>query len=323
MTGTTLQTPDRRYHRIGRLDPDYRWWKPLAVAGIGFVYFVVLSIAVGAASAVVAIATLGIGPGLDLLVGLADPSQPITSPIVLGTLLASIAVLLPALVLARLTMRLSPIGALSSVAGRLRWRWLLVSAVPAIAYVGVGLLFGFVVVPIFTGDDLGVPTVPPGTYAASLVVIVLLVPLQAAAEEYVFRGFLLQAVGGWVRFPFVAIVASAVPFMLGHLYNLWGLLEVLVFGLVTAWVVIATGGLEAAIVVHTINNAAIFAVSALGFTGLTSTDGTPWSLLATLVLMPLYAVFVVRSHKRMFGPRSSTDGSDWAPPSVPPPTIAP
>ena len=33
----------------------------------------------------------------------------------------------------------------------------------------------------------------------TFLVLLLIVPLQAAAEEYVFRGYLMQSIGRWLR----------------------------------------------------------------------------------------------------------------------------
>ena len=52
-----------------------------------------------------------------------------------------------------------------------------------------------------------------------LVLIVVLVPLQCAAEELVFRGLLGQVIGAWIRNPVAAIIIPVVPVVLGHQYN--------------------------------------------------------------------------------------------------------
>ena len=49
-----------------------------------------------------------------------------------------------------------------------------------------------------------------------LLVLVLLTPLQAAGEEYAFRGYLTQAFGGLFRRPWVAVAGPALLFALAH-----------------------------------------------------------------------------------------------------------
>jgi membrane protease YdiL (CAAX protease family) len=282
------------YHRLDRTDPGYRWWRPLAVAPIAFVLYIVFSLIVFGLVELVAFGTLSDVDYDRYTFQSTSANAVITDPLALVVLLAGVAVMAPALWIARIIVRAGSFGRMSSVVGRLRWRWLFVALLPAVAYTGVQSLITLVVGPAITGEGLGDPTTPTTTYLLLLVVLILLVPFQASAEEYVFRGFVLQAVGGWVRWWPVAVLASSVPFVLGHLYNWWGLGEILVFALVTAWLTIRTGGLEAAIGVHVLNNLVAFGLPALGFENLTVADGSPESLVMAVVLMPLYALAVDR-----------------------------
>lgn len=89
---------------------------------------------------------------------------------------------------------------------------------------------------------------------------VLLTPLQAAGEEYGVRGLMFRVVGGWTRHPrsgaALGIIVTTVLFSLLH-----GTLDpyllssyVLLFS-VLAYVTWRTGGLEVAVVLHTVYNA--------------------------------------------------------------------
>jgi len=64
------------------------------------------------------------------------------------------------------------------------------------------------------------------------------------------------------RTPWPAILLSAIPFVAGHGYTDWGLLDIGAFAVVTGWVVVQTGGLEAGIALHIVNNAVGMALSA-------------------------------------------------------------
>lgn len=111
----------------------------------------------------------------------------------------------------------------------------------------------------------------PGRYAWTLdlqrwlpfvVTALLLTPLQCAAEELVFRGYLVQALGRLLRQPVVLAVLSAVIFTLPHLYNpevaAYGLAimagNYFGMGLFLASVVLRDGRLELAIGAHAGNN---------------------------------------------------------------------
>jgi membrane protease YdiL (CAAX protease family) len=74
----------------------------------------------------------------------------------------------------------------------------------------------------------------PG-YGWLLLVVLLTTPLQSAAEEYVFRGYLSQAVAGWVGRPRTARwsppVLTAAVFSAGHLPpDFWTFLDRFAFG---------------------------------------------------------------------------------------------
>ncbi|MDN5978073.1 MAG: CPBP family intramembrane metalloprotease [Acidipropionibacterium jensenii] len=88
-----------------------------------------------------------------------------------------------------------------------------------------------------------------------LLAILLTSPLQAAAEEVFFRGYLLNCFGSLGANKWVAVIASALVFALFHgTQNLWLFLDRLSFGLAAGALVILTGGLEAGIAAHVVNN---------------------------------------------------------------------
>lgn len=284
------------YHRLARSWPKYRWWKPIVTGLIALGFYVVFSIIVVVP---VIVATLvdpnGIGAIFEPLIfdGVIDN----TIPLILVFSLGTIALMLPALILATLIMGPRPLGLLSSVAGRLRWRWMLRLVAPALVAFGASfVLYLFVLPPLF-GDPILPPVVGPNTWLM-LGIILLLVPLQATAEEYVFRGYLMQAIGGWLKHPAFAILLPVPLFMLGHLYDIWGLLDVGVFAVFAAWLTWRTGGLEAAIVAHVINNAAIFALGEFDLVDTNATEGSPLGVAVTGLTLALYSWFAVRAARK-------------------------
>ena len=125
----------------------------------------------------------------------------------------------------------------------------------------------------------------PEQWGVLLVMAVLLTPGQAAAEEYVFRGWVMQNVGAYVARPLVALVVSTVigaaAFAAAHgSPDPWVLADLGLFAVVASMLTWRTGGLEAAIVMHTVNNLGVFAVTvtiggwAEAFVG-EETTGTP------------------------------------------------
>ena len=126
-------------------------------------------------------------------------------------------------------------------------------------------------------------------------------PPAGRGEEYAFRGYLTQAFGGLFRRPWVAVAGPALLFALAHgAQDPPVFFDRFAFGVVAGVLVIATGGLEAGIAMHVLNNWLAFGLAlAFGDMGstLNPTGGTWWSLPATLTQSLVYlglAIFVAR-----------------------------
>ncbi|MCW2845084.1 MAG: Abortive infection protein, partial [Nocardioides sp.] len=133
-------------------------------------------------------------------------------------------------------------------------------------------------------------------------VLVLLTPLQAAGEEYAFRGYLTQAFGGLFRHPAPAVVGPALLFALAHgAQSAPVFVDRFAFGLVAGVLVILTGGLEAGIAMHVLNNWLAFGL-ALAYGDMASTlnptGGTWWSLPTTLTQSLVYLGVVLLVARR-------------------------
>ena len=146
---------------------------------------------------------------------------------------------------------------LSSVQPRVRWRYLFgCLAIAAIVLNGVMLLSTTVDEPLSFQPQQG--------FWGFLVVIVLTSPIQAAAEEIFFRGYLLQALGSLVARPWFGVIASALVFAVLHgSQNLPLFIDRLAFGLLAGLLVWRTGGLEAGIAAHVINNVFAYLIAGL------------------------------------------------------------
>lgn len=284
------------FHRLYRTLRGYRWWRPLAVLPIAIVYFIVLSLVLGAVVFGIGIATGDLR--LDTLEHFSADISALAQidaadPLSITFALVSIAVMLPAVQLAMLTIGLRPVSVRHSVAFRVRWRWLFISLGPA----GVILAFSFglsILLPaLIAGEWPGAPTTDAVTFAVCAVLILVLTPVQAAAEEYVFRGMLPQVIGSWVRWFPVGAVISTLAFASLHAYDIWGLVDVFLFGFAASLVTWRTGGLEAGITYHSINNIASFLLLASGSFGTTVNQSeTAGPIGPALSLVPM-AVWVL------------------------------
>ncbi|WP_203780440.1 CPBP family intramembrane glutamic endopeptidase, partial [Paractinoplanes rishiriensis] len=267
-----MQTP---YHRLART-PAHRWWRTL----LGTLFIVVggAVVAIGVLLAVTLSAAIAGRP--ENADGL--PSFGVHTDLALA--FVTIALLLPLVLFAARWIQGRPAGTVSSVTGRLRWRWLL-TCLPVAAAAIVVVLSGGATLAWLTGEDLGLDggVVGWAPFLVSMSVLILVVPAQAAAEEYVTRGWLLQAVGAWCRSPWLPITVQAVVFAALHGWGTpWGFADLVVFGAVAGWLTVRTGGLEAAIALHVANNL-ISSVLAAAFGELTLDETAadmPWQFFA-------------------------------------------
>ena len=249
-----------RYPQLLRT-PARRWWKPLVGVLLAAFTVVVASIAVVLAATAVA-AVLGAEDPFS------DEALSADTPVGLIANNLAIATILPAVFIAVFAVHRERVGRLSSVQSRLRWpaAWRLFAVALALVLV---FLAATVLVPPVGFGDVDVP--PRGRLVALFAVILLTTPLQAAAEEYGFRGYLTQALCSWfpraVTGTVVAALVTAVLFALAHgAQDPWLFGDRLAFGLVASWLAWRTGGLEAAIALHVANN-----LVSLGYSAATGT----------------------------------------------------
>jgi membrane protease YdiL (CAAX protease family) len=191
---------------------------------------------------------------------------------------------------------------LSSVVPKLRWKFLFIcvglSVVALVAQFVVGLL-----VPLDVDSELGGVNAFTGTTLALAVIVLLTTPFQAIGEEYAFRGYLLQAVGSLSQRRWVALLVTSLLFALAHGFQNFPLFfDRFMFGVIAGWLVIRTGGLEAAIGLHVLNNYLAFGI-ALTFGDITETlnvsEVSWWNIPVTLTQSLVYAGLVAWVAGRM------------------------
>lgn len=275
------------FHRLVFARRRIGWWTPLVVALLG----AALYLATAGIVAVVAIIVILSSP--DGSTGAWEMAESVmfdlTDPLMVAVLLGSIALMLPAYVVASRIVNGPRAGLASSVAGRLRWRWMLWCAAAAtliaVALTGVSLLL-----PADVTADTGAIVAPADNPQlwTTLIVLLLVVPLQAAAEEYVFRGYLMQAIGRWMRHPAFAILLPVPLFVAGHLYDPLGQASVAVFAIAAGWLTWRTGGLEAAIALHVVNNLLAFLMALGGLSDVNASSPGVASFVWSAVVIAAY-----------------------------------
>ena len=278
------------------------WWRVLvgvvllALNFLGFMFFPLVLLA--------AFTAWFVSQGLSLDDAMHRLSGDTVTPGTLAFLNLALASAIPTVMILTYVLHgwLKP-GWVASVAGRIRWRWLLtclgISVVALVATLLVSALL-----PASGGEDMGGELNDFTSQTRDfLVVILLLTPLQAMGEEYAFRGYLTQAVGGLFRRRWVAVVVPALLFALAHgAQDVPVFFDRLAFGLVAGVLVIATGGLEAGIAMHVLNNFLAFGL-ALAFGDMTdalnATGGSWWMIPTTLTQSLVYLGLVVLAARRL------------------------
>ncbi|WP_066587475.1 CPBP family intramembrane glutamic endopeptidase [Cellulomonas timonensis] len=301
--GAPAQAWEPRAYPQALRGPWHRWWRPLlgiaVVLGAGLIAVIGLTLVL----AVYALLSLSGAVGTPAFV---EDAWFVTPWGLLSTNLA-LAMGIPVAGLAVWAGQRWRPGFVSSVAGRLRWPLLLASTTRA-ALVLVPMLLAAIVVDAATSGAFGdlLAFAPEPQWLALALVVLLTTPLQAAGEEYFFRGWLTQAIGSWCASARLALVlpalVSATLFALAHgAQDPWLFADRFVFGLLASLLVWRTGGLEGAIAVHTVNNVVVFAV-AIAYGDLEAslgvTSASPWIVLLDVVAFAAAALVVVRHADR-------------------------
>lgn len=283
------------YHRLARTYPAYRWWKPIIVGliALGFYLALMVLLTLGMVFATLATSTVGvpIEDSLDALAAM-DMSDPLT----FAFSMLALVLMIPALFWATRIMNVQKLGTLTSVRGTMRWGWLGTCMLVALGVLALNFAVSF----LFDASQ-GIPFEPdfstPRMWTLILLTL-LLVPFQATAEEYVFRGYFMQLLGGWVRHPAFAILLPIPFFVMGHDYDIYGQLDVGLFALAAGWLTWRTGGLEAAIGLHVVNNSVIFLLGAIGLVDVNASEGSLGSLVVSALTTALFAYLIVRLANR-------------------------
>lgn len=194
--------------------------------------------------------------------------------------------------------RRSPRG-LFTAAPRIAWG----RAAIALAATGAPLL----AVSLILGDE----TVPSDSGIGWMLRIapflLVLTPIQAASEEVLFRGYLLQATAAVTQSRIAILLVNAVAFAALHVINpeavvspLPALIGFGLWGAGLAWVALADRGLELVIGAHVANNLVSFAVAGylkLPF-GARATAYEPIAHIASVAAILLILAAIIRFRPR-------------------------
>jgi membrane protease YdiL (CAAX protease family) len=234
----------------------YKWYKPIRVFIVGlilmFIFQGILLVVFGAIYGESAMDIIT-GGGYEVLNNK------------LGEIFTdlTVIVMIPALYIATKIVRDRPFSSYASSRGGWNFKLYLKA-----------LIIPFIALMIIQGIEIAIKG-PEGTYHFSILFLIaslIFIPLQCIAEEYVYRGLIMQTFGSWFKIPVLAIVLQGIIFSVSHGYNSLGLVEVFVSGLIFGFLTWKTNGIEVSSAIHTANN---FSISLFIMFGLKSATSTP------------------------------------------------
>lgn len=256
------ETNIKDYITIGREFENYKWHKPLVTIILSAVIFFILTFVLGA------IFQLAFG---DISAGLSDSYESLNTlgPASLFSYMILV-ITIPAIYLASRIVKDRPFSSYASSLGGWRWKlYFKCMAVPLVIYV----LFN-IASSLTDGSAINIQQISPLMFIAFAITI----PLQCIAEEYLFRGLIMQSFGSWFNIPILAIIIQALAFGATHSYNSIGVVTIILGGVVYGLLAWKTNGIEASSALHTINNLTVFITIYLGLSK-TSTNVDIWAAL--------------------------------------------
>jgi len=257
----------------------YRWYKPILVFIIGLILMLIFQLIL-----LVVFGAIYGESAMDIITG--GGYEVLNTN--LGEIFTdlSVIVMIPALYIATKIVRDRPFSSYASSRGGWNFKLYLKA-----------LIIPFIALMVFQGIDV-VINGADGTYHFSILFLIaslILVPLQCTAEEFVYRGLIMQTFGSWFKIPVLAIVLQAIIFSVSHGYNSLGLVEVFVSGLIFGFLTWKTNGIEVSSAMHTANN---FSISLFIMFGLRSATSAPQfndavlSIVFDIILCAMYYVIM-------------------------------
>jgi uncharacterized protein len=187
--------------------------------------------------------------------------------------------------------------------GKIRWSRFFISA---LIWAGLSAVYFFVYLKLdphnFSVNNTSVSVI----FLA--IISLLLIPFQAAFEEVLFRGYLMQAFSALIKKRWFPLVMTSILFALMHGLNPevkeYGFLimmpQYLLFGLIFGIITILDDGIEASIGAHAANNA-FLCIMVTNKSSALQTDAVfiqnniyPWTELIALFVVGVFFIFILK-----------------------------
>lgn len=257
----------------------YKWYKPLIVAALTFILYIILSILCDVLFGI-------FFPELFSSSLLYDPNSSPGLETVEGIYTSiNIALMIPSFFISSKIVRDRPFSSYLSSRGGWNWEIFAKSLLVALVTYGIITLVEFLIFGVEFDNKFTILT---------FLAMVIVTLFQSFAEELMCRGFLMQTLGSWFKIPVVAIVLQAVFFTVIHSYNLIGLADVLFSGLCYGVIAWYCDGLEVSSALHSVNNIIVFLTAGLTATELSNNITIEGSLEGILItLVAIAAIFLI------------------------------
>lgn len=204
--------------------------------------------------------------------------------------LGSIAVLIPSLMIGNRLINSRPFSSYSSSRGGFNFVEFFKCMVVALIVLGLPIIIASLIYDEKTGINKFT--------VFGFIICTILGPLQCVAEEYVFRGHLMQMFGSWIKFPVIPVILQTICFAIMHPYNIVGVISIVIFGLILGFCAYFTKGLEASSALHIVNNMVAFYLTGFGIGGISKdVEIAPTILVAVCAL--IYLAFMIFASKKL------------------------
>ncbi len=290
MTENENKFPD--YVTFPRTFPEYKWYKPLISIVLVLVLYIIFQIIL----AVVFSAIYGSAVIDRIVNGGYETLNTSDSSVYFSYL--GIVIFIPAIYIASKIVRDRPFSSYASSRGGWNWKiYFKCLLVPLAIY----LVYS--IISVVTGKESGSST---QVSVIALLLSSILIPAQCIAEEYAFRGLLMQSLGSWFKIPILAIIIQTIIFAMVHPYNSLGVITIGVSGIILGLFAWRTNGLEAGAAIHSINNLMSFYMVALGLGSLSSTVSFNDFISDILItLVTAIALYYIGNKKGWFDEKTS------------------
>jgi membrane protease YdiL (CAAX protease family) len=275
------------YVTFPRTFEQYKWYKPLItivlVIILYFIFQIVLAVVFGAIYGNNVLDSV-LNGGYETLN---------TSDVSVYFSYLSIAIFIPIIYIASKIVHDRPFSSYASSRGG--WNWKIYFKC---LFIPLAIYLVFSMISILGGNESGSRS---QVSVIALILSSILIPIQCIGEEFAFRGLLMQSLGSWSKIPILAIIAQAVIFAVVHPYNILGVINIAVSGIVYGLLAWRTNGLEAGAAIHSINNLMAFYTVALGLSSISSAVSF-WDFLSDLLitLVTAIAVYYIGNKKGWF-----------------------